>query len=227
MSSGCTNCNNSPSAEFQLNAGRFGLCSTVLNKETGKFEPADETQKMWCCLNTAASSAKMCMDECTQNFGPDTKADNFDNYVECTNNCARIIKSVENICAMSTPDIWRGRSPIVDCIKRHGCGEYPHYNRECIRAQKRELIKCCNQDCMPTSEMSCVDHCNRKYDDFVGKSKDPLIQIFNRSRQVTTQMYPEYKPSKKENSWIGYLIGVAIVVAIVGVALILNRSRSR
>jgi hypothetical protein len=165
----------------------------------------------------------MCIEEAKRLFGPHAEGSDYKNYIEATNNCARIIKACENTCALSAPNVWRGNSPIFKCFEDKGCGKYPHYNAECIEKNKDELIRCCNRDCWPTKDMSCTKHCNRKYDDFVGKSKDPLIKIYDDSKNLSPGMFTKGVGGISDNSWVYYLIAIGVVAVIVVIVLIIKR----
>ena len=134
-------------------AGKFGLCRGVWDEEQKRFLPATETDTMWCCLNVCKTSADTCLQACMKNYGPDTENGNFKDYSDCRNNCGLIILSCENNCALSGPDIWRGNSPIIDCVKDKGCGSYPNYDTDCIKKNKDDLIRCCRKGCIPSSQI--------------------------------------------------------------------------
>lgn len=195
-----------------MQSGRYGLCSTVL--DNGKYRQANETEVIQCCLETSKDTAKQCLDECKN-------LSEYD-YANCRTNCARIILAAENTCALSNPKIWRGNSPIIDCVTNFGCGTYPDYDVDCIRKNKDALIRCCNKDCIPSSTVSCTDHCTMKYYDMAEETKDPLLQIYNQ--------FPEIKASKppKENnsSIVWYILGVDIAL-IIGVIILYIVQRKR
>jgi hypothetical protein len=115
------------------------------------------------------------------------------------------------MCAQSTPDLWRGNSPLIKCIEESGFGKYPNYDIEAIRDNKDDLIKCCHSDCIPTSEVACLNHCKGKYADMVGESKDPLLNLYNEYSTVS----PVYIPPIHDNSWVWYLVTVGIVGVVV------------
>jgi len=204
-------------------AGKFGLCRGVWDEEQKRFLPATETDTMWCCLNVCKTSADACLQACMKNYGPDTENGNFKDYSDCRNNCGLIILSCENNCALSGPDIWRGNSPIIDCVKDKGCGSYPNYDTDCIKKNKDDLIRCCRKGCIPSSQMSCTDHCNRKYDDFAGTTKDPLLMVYNKYNTITPSMYKKGVSSGDDDSWKYYLIVVAVVLVIVFTTILIIR----
>jgi len=205
----------------QHQLGRFGLCSAVWDPNKNQFREATEPEVMWCCLESAKKTAKTCLDECNRLYGP--KKGNFKDYTDCRSQCARIILSSENTCALSFPEIWRGNSPLLGCITDFGCGKYPNYDQECIRKNKDGLIRCCNKDCVPTSTLSCNDHCRLKYYDLAGETKDPLLQIFNDHPKYISSDFSTHE-SLGNKAWIWYLVGVGVsIILIVALVLILKK----
>ena len=190
---------------------RFSLCKGYY--VGNKFHPNTETETMTCCLNTCKDIVQTCLNSCLVNYGPEGKTPNFKIYTKCKNNCARMIMSCENTCALSSPGIWRGNSPILDCITSKGCGKYPNYDKDCIKNNKDELIRCCNHNCLPSKEMSCTNHCKVKYDDLVGESVDPLLVLYDKSPDITSSLYKGKKlVSMGDNSWKWYLVTSCLVL---------------
>ena len=206
---------------FRSNPGRFGLCSEVWDGKRFRRATVGEIEK--CCLDTCVSQASSCLNEAKTLYGPENDQGDYNKYIDATNNCARIIQACENTCALSSPSVWRGDSPIIDCIEKNGCGKYPHYNEECIKNKKNKLIRCCNKNCWPSREMSCTAHCTMKYGDFIGKSTDPLIKIYDNSKNLTADMYKNDPDNTSDNSWVYYVITLGVVVMIVAVFLFLRR----
>ena len=208
---------------MSIKTGKFGLCSNVwsTNGDTKSLIPATESDIMKCCLQTAAPWTEMCLERCKKMHGPDSSEGTYQDYINCRYNCGRMVLATENACALSNPGVWRGNSPIIPCITKFGCGTYPNYDKECIRKNKDGLVSCCNSGCWPTSTMSCTQHCSLKYYDIVGETKDPLIKKFDDSVPYEETIY---NTSKKNNSWIWYLVALGIsVIILIAIRIIIIR----
>ena len=195
----CSDCNVS-SQNTLTDSGRFGLCSTVWDSENSRFKSSNETEREWCCLNSCKSSTKACLEACEQKNSTKDR-------LECKNVCARNIILCEDMCALSTPDLWRGDSPLIKCIEDNGFGTYPNYDIQKIKENEQMLVSCCNEGCIPTSKIACVKHCSRKYDDLVGKSKDPLIALYDNNKILEDKHIV-----RSDNSLKYYLVTVGIIL---------------
>lgn len=229
MSCSGVNCdsNYTPSGlVFQSNPGRYGLCSAIWNPEKRQFRQANNTEIKKCCLETSKKIAKKCMEDCNQSYGPKEEKGNYKDYIKCRKECARMILSAENICSLSQPKLHRGDSPILGCMSSIGCGKYPHYDQTCIRDNKNSIINCCNRNCIPTSTVSCTDHCNMKYYDLAGESKNPLLNIYDEFPESSLIDFNINDSIKGDKSWIWYLSGVGIAIIVVIIVIwIINKKK--
>lgn len=218
MSCSGNNCSstdyNQEKTTFQTQGGRFSLCSIVWDSENGRFKNSNETEKEFCCLSSCKSSTQACLDTCKNIKGTQKQ------YVDCGNGCARNIILCQDLCAQSTPGLWRGDSPLIKCVEQNGFGKYPNYDIDAIKDNKELLVDCCHADCIPTSEVACIDHCKNKYADLIGESKDPLLQVYN---DFKAEGSPVDALPAGDNSWIYYLITVGVVGVLIIIFLVIMK----
>lgn len=206
--------------KFQSRSGMFGLCTGVLDQKSGKFHKATEDETMACCLTSCRPEIRQCLDTCMDMYGPQGQTPDSELYIYCRNNCARILLACKNSCGLIDPK-WGNESPVVQCIEDKGCGEFPIFDRKCIENNGDYIKSCCESRCVPSSTMNCKTHCDLKYLDFIGKSEEPLVHMYDNDPRFTSQ---PVQTTKKSVYTSMVLILIALIFSIVfGIMLLKSR----
>jgi len=72
-----------------------------MNKMT-RFYPCDSSKNPGdCCISLCQPSLVSCLRICKEETGPRGTNPSFFDYVQCKNNCAKILNSCKNICKLN------------------------------------------------------------------------------------------------------------------------------
>ena len=143
-----------------LTQGEFGLCHRIFDEKLDKYIEANPTQVKQCCLNTCGKFVVECRKECDKN------CDRCDYMTEaCQNNC-NLAGSITTI-----------NSPIIMATSYYGCGNNQDVpiNMDCLINNRDNIIKQCNDYCIPTIFTDCETTCDYAFKRMVGELPNPLI----------------------------------------------------
>lgn len=195
-----------------LHQGPFELCSSVWDNELQEYKISNNTEKINCCLNNCHKLTSNCIQECS-------KASNL----KIEDNCYNICNGNNNTCSANCTlisNFWSLNNPIFKSTMYYNCGngfEIP-INTECMNKNKDDIIKYCTQQCIPSSDNSCVDECKFSFDFLTRKTVNP----FNISTSHP-QIYRNKQQNGEKNNIIIYITyAVSIAVLFLGIYILFS-----
>jgi hypothetical protein len=202
--------------------GLYSLCSSFLDKETGKYKEVSEINKTRCCLQVNKKQADICRDECYIRYGIDGSEPNAEKYRLCYSSCENAAIFADIVCRR-TSDIWGDNNPFIICAKEYGCTDEYDNNKmspECVKKNKDKLITCCRKKCIPTTTVNCDDHCDVSFEAVYDRRKlNPAWENTYKMKPSPEQRMKDIQnytpPDKKSLSIIWYIIGIILLILIV------------
>lgn len=181
---------------YTLNTGLFSVCSGLWDENKQKIIKADTTNIMKCCINNCMKSDNLCNELCKKENDV-----NFD-VLKCNKTC----KYIKNLCIDSCDlesYIWNDNNPFIDCSKNKGCWKNNNvFDSKCIKNNKLELIDCCNNNCISTSDIDCEKHCDYSFELASNENIKTSDIKFNKSINYN------------DHTFIYILIGIIITILI-------------
>ena len=192
--------------------GMFGVCAYTWDVERGGSRRATATEKLECCAEACKPKVSLCLSHCLKHHGPHGETPNAARYTECTDGCARILLSCKSTCELVDPK-WGTNTRLVDCIGAAECGSYPQFDNDCMKRNEEAIKTCCMRNCAPSSTTRCLDYCQHGFDDFVGRSENPLIRMYDNDIAFHLGGFPAPKkpPSRV---WMVYVSALLLALVI-------------
>ena len=165
-----------PSQKYDLTNGPFALCSGVWDTQEKIFKSANLTEQAECCVETCLPTIVECRKICSE-IHTDTDTDK---YQSCMQKCDVNLKNVcENNCRLISPMHLGILNPIYKGTTESGCGDgyYTNINIDCLKNNRREIIKSCRTNCIPSHNVNCDVLCNHSYNELENPSKNILYRV--------------------------------------------------
>ena len=151
-----------------LRTGPFVLCDGYLDEKSNIFHKANNSEKGYCCLQTCKPFIEKCEKKCEKTSHEKT----------CHEKCDNIKKLCEDNCKLGSLEIWGLNNPIYKGTNEYGCGTVGSFEnpskQKCLLQNKSKIIQVCRQNCLPTSDINCDDHCKYSFDLIYNKNTNPL-----------------------------------------------------
>jgi hypothetical protein len=202
-----------------FNNGMYSLCSSFLNKETGQYIEESEISKTKCCLGVNKKQVDICRDECYTRYGIHSENPNSEKYRLCYTSCENTAIFADVVCRR-TSELWGEKNPFIICAKQTGCID--KYDKtiidpECVKKNKNNLIKCCRQNCTPTTSIDCDEHCDVSFSAVYNRKRfNPLWENTYKMKPNPEQRLKNIQnyssPEKKSLSILWYIFGIIIIV---------------
>jgi hypothetical protein len=162
----------------------FTLCSGKWDVKKNKFIKNNSTDKGKCCLETCVSNIEECGKICSS-----IDMSDVEKYKSCIEVCEVQLKNVcEDNCRLIDTTNRGFNNPIYIGTTDSRCGDgyFKKIDKDCLKKNKDNIIKVCNNNCNTTQDMDCQVHCNYSYD----KLENPELDILYRK-------YPDRKKVDK------------------------------
>ncbi len=151
--------------KYNLNPGPFGLCSKIWDEDSQTFKKANKTETGDCCLYTCKPTVDQCVKYCHES----------NNTSICYKTCTNIKELCETNCQLST-ELLGYKNPIFKGTDAFGCGNKfeQTIDKNCILKNKDNILKICQNNCLPTSDIDCYKHCEYSFNTLASKHINPL-----------------------------------------------------
>lgn len=207
--------------KFKTRAGLFGLCAGVWDEGTQSFHKATDTQISACCLTSCKPEIEVCLRQCLDEYGPRGNNPDEGLYMDCRNNCSRIVLSCRNTCRLMNPN-WGPHSAMMQCAEKAGCGKYPNLEKDCLKKHEETIKICCEHNCTPTSTLNCRDHCNVRFLNYMGESENPLVKMYDDNPEFHGNPFDHIDTKPSTPGWYIFAL-ITVIISAVFIVMVLKR----
>jgi hypothetical protein len=197
--------------------GLSGLCSVTWDSEMQSYQRSDATEEMQCCLSECTEPVKFCNNYCHSMHDPSTE-----DHAKCTRACAYQKYICSSACSLMNK-VWYKDNYLKTCAFGAGCIKDSWPVKECLQKNKQQIIRCCQNACIPTRDVGCSSFCDYAYElmEEMGDSSDPKLDgSYAKVESVDIPGAPDVDKTP-------LYVGISVTAAILAAAIFLYFIRSR
>lgn len=188
------------------------FCRSYYDKDKEKLVYTNSLERIFCCMETCKNHINFCFKNCDQSPYHDQK--------KCFEKCNEVVKICESSC-MAIPSL--GLRNVINCGNDVGCGSRPPFSTKCIKQNKDNIINCCKNKCLMSSDIDCEnnDSCDIFYSFFSGETPFP-IKYKNKQDNKDVKDNKDKQCDKNDNKLLYFVCILSLLSLFVFFLLLLS-----
>jgi hypothetical protein len=134
----------------------FVTCAGEWNEDTMKWDPADATEAVSCCIDQCMGPVNFCYDYCKSNRKSESEMSKY----RCSQMCEDQRKICIDTCSLISKHVGKDNA-YVHCATKNGCSnpEVSH-DVDCLLEHNDTILQCCRKSCTTSNEVDCDKNCD-------------------------------------------------------------------